>query len=136
MYLTDAVKKHGKIKYVCCHHEQAVGYAAVGYAKYLNTPAVAIVTTGCGGTNIITPLLVAYQDYVPMIFIQGQVKQEHITLKDRKFGAQGTNMKSIVESLSEYHFITDKSDMVDAINNIKDKPIWLEVALDIQGNEK
>ena len=72
MYLTDAIKKHGKMKYVCCHHEQAAGYAAIGYAKYTNTPAVCIVTTGCGGTNVMTPLLVAYQDYVPLIIIQGQ----------------------------------------------------------------
>ena len=33
IFLCDAVAGAKKLKYYCCHHEQAVAYAAEGYAR-------------------------------------------------------------------------------------------------------
>ena len=55
--LNDGFIKHGKIKYICFHHEQGASYAAYGESKSTGKIAVINPTTGCGGTNCMTPLL-------------------------------------------------------------------------------
>lgn len=132
MFLSDAIKRHKKIKYICFHHEQAAGYAAVGYAKYTNTPAVCIVTTGCGGTNVMTPLLVAYQDYVPLIVIQGDTKSIWKDTDKRLYGIQGFDIKSTVSGLARFIEYKDKKDVEEALDCCKQKPVWLSVPLDTQ----
>ena len=61
-----------KIKYVACHHEQAVSFAAESYSRFHNKPSLAMVTTGPGGTTI-TGVTSSWIDSVPVIFISGQV---------------------------------------------------------------
>ena len=51
IFLCDALYKAKKIKYIACHHEQAVSYATESYSRVKNKPGAAIVTTGPGGTN-------------------------------------------------------------------------------------
>ena len=46
---------------------------AQGYAQATGQPGVAIVTSGPGATNIVTPLCDAYMDSVPLVVITGQV---------------------------------------------------------------
>ena len=137
MYLSDAVKKHEKIRPISFHHEQGAGYAAVGYAKYTNTPAVCIVTSGCGGTNAMTPLLVAYQDYVPVIFIQGQTDSKYKDNTARKFGVQGMNIKAMVESMADYYDLETGVDIATIFENCRktNKPAWLEIPIFYQCKE-
>ena len=57
-------------------NEQSLGYAATGYAKSLVNypkPAVCLVTSGPGLTHMVTPMLDAQNDSVPMIVFSGQV---------------------------------------------------------------
>ena len=124
MYLNDAVAK-SKMKVICCHHEQACAYAAVGYSKYTNKPCVVLITSGCGGTNCITGLLDAYQDSVPVIFISGQVNNEDINYNSNEcFGIQSVNINPIIKSFQCFVDLKD-------VEKIK-KPIWLDVPLNIQ----
>jgi len=44
-----------------------------GYADVTGRPGVAMVTSGPGATNLVTPLCDAYMDSVPMVAITGQV---------------------------------------------------------------
>ena len=46
MHLTDALLRHGKQKFFCCHHEQAAAMAAEAYGRYVGTLGVAYVTAG------------------------------------------------------------------------------------------
>ena len=64
---------NGKIKYYINTHEQNTGHAATGYAKTSNKTGVAIVTSGPGLTNMITPMLDATNDSTPLVVISGQV---------------------------------------------------------------
>ena len=73
IFLCDALYKAKKLKYVSCHHEQAVAYAAEGYARAKNKPGAAIVTTGPGGTNTASGVACCWIDSIPAIFISGQV---------------------------------------------------------------
>jgi acetolactate synthase-1/2/3 large subunit len=61
MYLNDAIACESRINPVPCHHEQACGIAAEAYGR--THPArfgVAVVTTGPGATNIVTPVAGAW----------------------------------------------------------------------------
>ena len=72
MPLIDCFYKN-KIKYYVNTHEQNCGHAATGYAKASNKTGIAIVTSGPGLTNIITPMLDATNDSTPLVVISGQV---------------------------------------------------------------
>ena len=61
------------IRHILVRHEQGAGHMAEGYAHATGKPGVAMVTSGPGATNIVTPLADAYMDSVPMICITGQV---------------------------------------------------------------
>ncbi len=61
------------IRHILVRHEQGAGHMAEGYAHATGRPGVAMVTSGPGATNIVTPLCDAYMDSVPMVVITGQV---------------------------------------------------------------
>ncbi len=62
-----------KIRHVLVRHEQGAGHMAEGYAHVTGKPGVAMVTSGPAATNLVTPLMDAYMDSVPMVAITGQV---------------------------------------------------------------
>tara|TARA_B110000261_G_scaffold162012_1_gene204713 strand:+ start:810 stop:2600 length:1791 start_codon:yes stop_codon:yes gene_type:complete len=61
------------INYYVNTHEQNSGHAATGYAKLSGKTGVVITTSGPGATNLVTPLLDAQNDSVPIVAITGQV---------------------------------------------------------------
>ena len=61
------------IRHVLVRHEQGAGHMAQGYAQATGRAGVAMVTSGPGATNIVTPLCDAYMDSVPIVVITGQV---------------------------------------------------------------
>jgi acetolactate synthase I/II/III large subunit len=61
------------IRHVLVRHEQGAGHMAEGYAHVSGKPGVAMVTSGPAATNLVTPLMDAYMDSVPMVAITGQV---------------------------------------------------------------
>jgi acetolactate synthase I/II/III large subunit len=144
MHLSDAIVQHGKMQYVCTHHEQAAAMAAVTYARYNEGIGAAFVTTGCGGTNAITGLLDAWQDSTPCIFVSGQVKQEQTIrgsgLPLRQFGVQEADIVSIVDSLTKYAVVVEDPQSIAyylekalyLATTGRPGPVWLDVPLDVQ----
>ncbi len=61
------------MRHVLVRHEQGAGHMAQGYAHATGRPGVALVTSGPGATNIVTPLCDAHIDSIPMVCITGQV---------------------------------------------------------------
>ena len=61
------------IRHILVRHEQGAGHAAEGYAHVTGRPGVAMVTSGPGATNIVTPLADAAMDSIPLVVITGQV---------------------------------------------------------------
>jgi acetolactate synthase-1/2/3 large subunit len=61
------------IRHILVRHEQGAGHMAEGFAHATGRPGVAMVTSGPGATNIVTPLCDAYMDSVPIVVITGQV---------------------------------------------------------------
>ena len=61
------------IRHVLVRHEQGAGHMAEGYAQATGRPGDALVTSGPGATNIVTPIADAYMDSIPLVVITGQV---------------------------------------------------------------
>jgi len=61
------------IRHILVRHEQGAGHMAEGYAQVTGRPGVAMVTSGPGATNIVTPLADAYMDSIPLVVVTGQV---------------------------------------------------------------
>ncbi len=145
MFLNDGIAKHSKLNAVINHHEQASAMAAVAYAKYKNSYAVAMTTSGCGATNAVTGLLDAWQDSVPVFFLSGQVKKKETVhnsgLSLRQIGAQEADIIPIVGPISKYAvMVNDPREIAYHLEKAaylaksgRPGPVWLDVPQDIQG---
>lgn len=146
MYLTDGLACNAKLRKICCHHEQAVAMAAVGYAKYAGM-GCGYVTTGCGGTNAMTGLLNAWQDNVPCLFVSGQCKRKetlgYIGLPIRQVGVQEADIVTLVSSITKYAVMIEKPEdtlyhlekAFDLARSGRPGPVWIDVPLDVQSAE-
>lgn len=144
MYLMDSLGR-SDIEYVCCHHEQAAGIAAVGYALESNGLGVCMVTTGPGGTNALTAAGAAFVDSTPVLFISGQVKTaDFASLRHvRQYGAQENDIVSMAKPVTKYAVtVIDKNDIryhlekaVYLAMHGRRGPVWIDIPLDIQNSE-
>lgn len=60
------------IKMVLTRHEQGAAHMADGYARATGKPGVVLVTSGPGATNVLTGMMTAHMDSVPMVVMTGQ----------------------------------------------------------------
>lgn len=146
--LNDGFIKHDGLTYVCYHHEQAAGHAAIGEAKYTGQLAVVNPTTGCGGTNCATSVLNAWQDGVPVLFLSGNVKLENTArwvnsrsnVRIRHYGAQEHDIVDTVRSITKYAaFVTTPQDVpyelkkaIHLATTGRPGPVWIDIPSDIQ----
>ncbi len=61
------------LRHILVRHEQGAGHMAEGYALATGRPGVAMVTSGPGATNIVTPIANAHMDSTPLVVVTGQV---------------------------------------------------------------
>jgi acetolactate synthase-1/2/3 large subunit len=73
MPLYDALHGHS-IEHVLTRHEAGAAFAAGGFARSSGRVGVCFATSGPGATNLVTGLLDAYMDSVPLVAITGQVR--------------------------------------------------------------
>lgn len=146
--LNDGFIKNGKINFVCFHHEQGAGHAAIGEARLTNNLAVVNPTTGCGGTNCATSVLNAWQDSIPILFISGNVRltatsayinsTRNINL--RRYGLQEHNITQTYSNMTKYSkVITHVEDVAYELDKAihiattgRKGPVWLDIPANIQ----
>jgi acetolactate synthase-1/2/3 large subunit len=150
MHLNDSFGKSKGFKTYYNHHEQACGYAALGYTKTTNVPSVVCTTSGIAATNAISPCLDAFQDSVSILFLSGQVKtfdtirsiNSKTTHTLRNYAFSDCDIISMVSSITKYsHEITCveevKTVMEHVLHNLlygRPGPVWISIPLDIQGS--
>lgn len=149
MHLNDSFGKNKNFDIYYQHHEQASGYSAVGYSKTNSNPVVVSITAGCGGTNTITPCLVAHQDSLPIFFISGQAKSTETInylnndkMKLRHYSGQDCDIISIVKPITKYAYeINNIDEVVNVFEEAMKKlingrpgPVWISIPIDIQGS--
>src|SRR5271156_1018803 len=61
------------IKHVLVRHEQNAAFAAQGYARATGRVGVCCATSGPGATNLVTGLVDAMMDSIPVVALTGQV---------------------------------------------------------------
>lgn len=69
----DELHQQTDIEHILVRHEQGAGHMAEGYARSTGKAGVALVTSGPGATNMVTPLQDALMDSIPLVCITGQV---------------------------------------------------------------
>ena len=143
MHLNDALTLEPRITAVPCHHEQACGIAAEAYGRVQETFGVAMVTTGPGATNALTPVVGAWIESVPLLMISGQVKTAD-RLKGRPLrqtGVQEVDIVPMVRNCTKYAVTIERPQdarreferAVHAMLEGRKGPVWIDVPLDIQG---
>jgi len=70
--LYDALYDH-PIRHVLVRHEQNAAFAAEGYARSTGRVGVCCATSGPGATNLVTGLVDAMMDSIPIVALTGQV---------------------------------------------------------------
>jgi acetolactate synthase-1/2/3 large subunit len=73
MPLYDAMYSH-PLEHILTRHEAAAAFAAGGYARSTGRVGVCMATSGPGATNLVTGLLDAQMDSIPVVAITGQVR--------------------------------------------------------------
>ena len=145
IYLCDALRSNKNIRYICCHHEQGVVFASEGYARSRNTMGVSVVTSGPGGTNVLTGLNAAYVDSVPILVLTGQVFSNQMMNKHgvRQFGLQESNIVELAGSVTKYaKTILPNDDIhellgfaIKKMNSGRKGPVLLDIPVDVQKAE-
>ena len=146
--LNDGFIKHPGIEYICYHHEQGAGHAALGEAKYTGKLAVVNPTTGCAGTNCSTSVLNGYQDGVPVLFLSGNVRldntahwvNERSNVKIRHYGVQEHDIVSTMKSITKYSkFVTTPDDVAASLFEAvqwaihgRPGPVWVDIPANVQ----
>lgn len=143
MYLNDALACETRITAIPCHHEQACGIAAEAYGRtHRSGFGVAMVTTGPGATNVLTPVAGAWIESLPLFILSGQVKRPD-ALRGRPLrqsGVQEVDVVSMVKPITKYAVTVDSPENVrkcfeEAIWHMqhgRPGPVWLDVPLDVQ----
>lgn len=140
--LVDTLGQSG-LQSVCCLHEAGAGWAALAYAQYRGF-GVALVTSGPGSTNIMTPCLAAWTDSIPLLIISGQTPSYLLALPGMR--SRGTQEAPTVEMVRP---ITKRCGMPASTNGAlvilegyielakegRAGPVWLDLPLDLQGKE-
>src|SRR5580704_4259188 len=75
--LYDALYDH-PIRHVLVRHEQNAAFAAQGYARATGKVGVCCATSGPGATNLVTGLVDAMMDSIPIVALTGQVTSKLI----------------------------------------------------------
>lgn len=128
-----------KIRHVLVRHEQGAGHMAQGYAHVTGRPGVAVVTSGPGATNLVTPLCDAYVDSVPLVVITGQVATRAIGTD----AFQECDTTGITRSVTKHNeLVTDATDIPRVVAEAfhiastgRPGPVLIDLPKDIANNE-
>lgn len=144
MHLNDAIGRQKRLRYLCCHHEQACAMAAESYARLSGRLAAVNVTTGPGGTNAITGVYGAYVDSLGMVVISGQVKRATLARNAgvplRQLGDQEVDILPLVAPVTKYAVaVDDPADIryhlekaIHLARSGRPGPVWLDIPIDVQ----
>lgn len=99
-------------RHILARHEQGAGHMAEGYAWATGKAGVVIATSGPGATNLVTPLVDALMDSVPIVAITGQVPT-HAVGNDAFQEAYTTGIT--MPATKHNHFVTDPEEIGQAV---------------------
>jgi acetolactate synthase-1/2/3 large subunit len=125
-----------RMNHILVRHEQGAGHAAQGYAMVTGRVGVCIATSGPGATNLVTAIMDAHMDSVPLVAITGQVSSGVIGTD----AFQEADIVGITMPITKHSFlVTDPNDiphvMAEAFHLAstgRPGPVLVDVAKDAQ----
>ena len=132
----DALFEDPLVRHILVRHEQGAGHAAEGYARSTGKPGVALVTSGPGATNMVTPITDAMMDSIPMVVITGQVPT-HLIGTD---AFQECDTVGITRCCAKHNYlVTDVNDLARTLHEAflvatsgRPGPVVVDIPKDIQ----
>ena len=107
MPLYDALYEH-PVRHILVRHEAAAAFAASGYARTSGRVGVCCATSGPGATNLVTGLLDAMMDSVPIVAITGQVRTELMGTD----GFQEADVCAITQAVTKRNVLVSSADAI------------------------
>ena len=144
MHLNDAIGRAEGLRYICCHHEQALAMAAESYTRLSGRLAAVNVTAGPGGINALNGVHGAYTDSIAMIVVSGQAKRETLrqnaSVRLRQLGDQEAEIVAMVKPITKFAvMIEDPQDIRYLLEKAlwlattgRPGPVWIDIPIDIQ----
>lgn len=132
----DALFTEPSIRHVLVRHEQGAGHAAEGYARSTGNAGVALVTSGPGATNMVTPITDAMMDSIPMVVLTGQVPT-HLIGTD---AFQECDTVGITRCCAKHNYlVTDVNELARTIHEAfliattgRPGPVVIDIPKDVQ----
>lgn len=135
----DEIYDFKKITHYFARHEQGAAHEADGYARATGKVGVCLATSGPGATNLVTGIMTAHMDSIPLIAITGQVGssllgkdafQESdivgITLPITKMNYLVKDIRELPTIIKEAYFIASTG---------RPGPVLIDIPKDIQVGE-
>src|ERR687887_1861307 len=127
----------GAITSYATRHEQGAAFMADGYARVSGKPGVALVTTGPGLTNTVTPIAGSWSDSLPVLVI-GTAGELPLLGKYKGYLHEYKDQHGVMDAAAGSHLITRTEDLelatLDALARMqtgRSRPIVLEVPIDV-----
>ncbi len=132
----DALWGYPQLRHILVRHEQAAAHAADGYSRVSGKVGVCVATSGPGATNLVTGIMGAKADSVPLIAITGQVART--ALGSEAF--QECDICSITYTCTKKSImVMSASDLADTIHEAfvvaqegRPGPVLIDIPRDVQ----
>lgn len=127
------------INHILTRHEQGAVHAADGYARVSGKVGVCIATSGPGATNLVTGIMTAYMDSVPIVAITGQVPTSMLG----KDAFQESDITGITLPITKHNYLVKDIKKLPQIikeafhiaNTGRPGPVLIDLPKDIQIEE-
>ena len=130
---------HDRLPLIVPANEQGAGFLAAGYARASGKVGVAVVTSGPGATNTVTPVRDCMADSVPMVLICGQVARAAVGTD----AFQEAPVSNIMSSAAKHVFLVTDPEKLEATvrtafeiaRSGRPGPVVIDVPKDVQNWE-
>ena len=133
----DALYSSDHIESFVTRHEQGAAFMADGYARVSGKPGVALVTTGPGLTNTVTPLCGAWSDSLPVLVI-GTAGELPLLGKYKGYLHEYKDQHGVMDAAAGSRLLTDVASLeretLTALADIqtgRPRPLTLEIPIDV-----
>jgi len=129
----------GRLRDILVRHEQGAAHAADAYARVSGKAGVCLTTSGPGATNLITGIMTAYMDSVPIVAFSGNVPTS--LLGNDAF--QESDMMGITMPITKHNFqIRNPNNIGPTVHkafniaqNGRPGPVYIDLPKDMQTKE-
>jgi acetolactate synthase-1/2/3 large subunit len=133
----DALFQRDRIESYVTRHEQGAAFMADGYARVSGRPGVALVTTGPGLTNTVTPLAGSWSDSMPVLVV-GTAGELPLLGKYKGYLHEYKDQHGVMDAAAGSRLVTRVADLematLEALVRMqtgRPRPMVLEVPIDV-----